>query len=118
MVVVFTAGIGVWPASYAIGSEASALRLRAKAQGLGWFVYGLGTMVFGVVMPYFYNPDAANSGSKVGFVYFGFAALGVVLTFYFVPEMKGRSAKEIDQMFDLRLPARKFKTWSDDERDV
>jgi hypothetical protein len=63
MLVVFTAGIDVWPASYAIGSEASALRLRSKAQGIGWFMYGLGTMVFGVAMPYFYNPDAANIDS-------------------------------------------------------
>ena len=112
MLVVFTAGIGVWPASYAIGSEASSLRLRAKAQGLGWSIYGLGTMVFGVVMPYLYNPDAGNIGSFTGPVYFVFAAVGAVVTFICVPEMKGRSAQEIDQMFDLRLPARKLKHWS------
>ena len=49
MVVEFTARVGVWPAPFAIGSKASALRLRAKAQGLSWFVYELGTMVFGEV---------------------------------------------------------------------
>lgn len=118
MLVVSTAGIGIWPASYAIGSEASSLRLRAKAQGLGWFIYGLGTMVFGVVMPYLYNPDAGNIGSFTALLYFFFAGLGAVVTFFYVPEMKGRSAKEIDQMFDLRLPARKFKTWSGREDDV
>jgi MFS family permease len=118
MLVVFTAGIGVWPASYAIGSEVSSLRLRSKAQGIGWFVYGLGTMVFGVVMPYLYNPDAGNIGSFTAFVYFAFAGLGAVVSFFFVPEMKGRSTKEIDQMFDLRLPAERFKNWSGDEHDV
>jgi hypothetical protein len=51
-------------------------------------------------------------------VYFVFASLGAVVTFFFVPEMKGRSAKEIDQMFDVRVPARKFKSWSDGENDV
>jgi hypothetical protein len=52
LMVIFFAGIGPWPASYAFASEASAIRLRAKTQGIGWFTYGLGTMVFGVVMPY------------------------------------------------------------------
>lgn len=42
MIVVFAAGIGVWPASYAVASEASALRLRSKTQGIGWISYGLG----------------------------------------------------------------------------
>lgn len=42
MIVVFAAGVGVWPASYAVASEASALRLRSKTQGIGWLSYGLG----------------------------------------------------------------------------
>lgn len=75
-------------------------------------------MVFGVVMPYFYNPDAANAGSFSAFVYTGFSALAVVITFYHVPEMKGRPAREVDKMFDLRLPAREFKRWTDDESTV
>lgn len=111
LLVIFFAGIGPWPASYAFASEASALRLRAKTQGIAWFTYGVGTMVFGIVMPYLYNPDAGNLGSYTAFFYFGFAGLGVVVTFFFMPEMKGRDAKEIDRMFDLRIPARKFKHW-------
>jgi hypothetical protein len=41
-------------ASYAVASEASSYSVRAKTQGIGWSVYGLGTMVFGLVMPYLY----------------------------------------------------------------
>lgn len=70
--VVIAAGAGAWrmrivcyllikimltvhpAASYAIASEASSYGLRAKTQGLGWFMYGLGTMVFGLVMPYLF----------------------------------------------------------------
>ena len=60
------------------------------------------------------EPSTARS-SYTAFFYTGFAGLGVVLVFFYVPEMKGRSAHEIDRMFDLRLSARKFKGWSDDE---
>jgi hypothetical protein len=66
-------------------------------------------------MPYLYNPDAANLGSYTGFFYFGFAGLGVVLTFLTAPEMKGRTLKDIDTMFDQRVPTRKFKHWQLDE---
>ena len=111
LLVILFAGIGPWPASYAFASEASAIRLRAKAQGIGWFTYGVGTMVFGVIMPYLYNPDAGNLGSYTAFFYFGFAGFGVVICFFCLPEMKGHSPKEIDRMFDLRIPTRKFKQW-------
>ncbi|PYH57457.1 uncharacterized protein BO96DRAFT_433612 [Aspergillus niger CBS 101883] len=33
--VITTCGIGVWPTSYAVGGEASSLRLRAKSQAVG-----------------------------------------------------------------------------------
>ncbi|GKZ74970.1 hypothetical protein AnigIFM50267_001966 [Aspergillus niger] len=33
--VIMTCGIGAWPTSYAVGGEASSLRLRAKSQGVG-----------------------------------------------------------------------------------
>lgn len=35
IIVIVPAGLGIWPCSYAIGSEASSLHLRARAQGIG-----------------------------------------------------------------------------------
>lgn len=61
------------------------------------------------------NPDAGDIGSYTAFFYTGFAGLAVALTFFYVPEMKGRSAHEIDRMFDLQLKARDFIYWSDSE---
>ena len=66
-------------------------------------------------MPDLYNPDAANLGSKTAYVYFALAGLGVVATFFFIPEMKGRKNHEIDKLFDLRVSARKFKHWELDD---
>ena len=66
-------------------------------------------------MPYLYNPDAANLGSKTAFVYFGLAGIGAVVAFLIIPEMKGRSANDIDKMFNLELPTRKFRGWSNDD---
>lgn len=112
ILVIMSAGLSVWPASYAIGSETSALHLRAKAQGIGWFVSNAVSAVFGLVLPYMYNPDKGNLRAKVGFVYGAICLICFAVSYYHVPEMKERTPAEIDRMFDLKLAARKFKGWS------
>ncbi|EQL01872.1 alpha glucoside transporter [Ophiocordyceps sinensis CO18] len=42
ILVVVVAGLGVWPASYTVGSETSSLHLRARSQGVGWLTSGGG----------------------------------------------------------------------------
>lgn len=33
----------------------------------------------------------------------------IIVTYFCLPETKGRSAAELDEMFEAKLPARKFK---------
>ncbi|KAM5359700.1 hypothetical protein ACJZ2D_014269 [Fusarium nematophilum] len=108
--IIVTAGLGVWPCSYAIASETSSLHLRSKAQGIGWFTAGGSASIFGFVLPYIFNTDQGNLGAKTGFVYAGFCALSLVGVYYQVPEMKGRTQAEIDRFFDLSRPARDFQS--------
>ncbi|KIW85315.1 hypothetical protein Z517_00705 [Fonsecaea pedrosoi CBS 271.37] len=111
MVVIVVVGVGIWPVSFVVSAETSSLRLRAKTQGLGWFSGALAQGVFGISLPYVYNVDQGNLRAKAGFIIAGFSAIAWVLTWCFVPEMKERTAAEIDVMFEHRLPARKFKDW-------
>ena len=112
MVVVVVVGVGVWPSSYVVGAETSSLRLRAKTQGIGWCAGGLAMGAFGISLPYAYNADEGNLRAKTGFVFAALCSLSWFITWRFVPEMKERSAVEIDTMFEHRLPTRTFKTWS------
>jgi hypothetical protein len=43
-----------------------------------------------------------------------FAAIGYIITWFTIPEMKDRSPMEIDRMFALNLPTRDFKAWKSD----
>lgn len=114
MLVTTVSGLGSWPASQVVSTEASSLKLRSQTLAIGWFSAGVGTGVFAIILPYIYNPDKGNLRAKTGFVMMGIAAVGFVLVWLIVPEMKDRTPMEIDRMFALRLPARKFKHWQSD----
>lgn len=109
--VITTASLGVWPASFVVGAETSALRLRAKTQGLAWSFGGAFGAIFQFGVPYIYNPDAGALGAQTGYVFFGFTMIALAISFFFLPEMKGRTAPEIDQLFEERVPARLSRQW-------
>jgi len=63
------------------------------------------------ILPYLLNPDKANLGGKITFVFFGTSLPVCLYLFFCLPEMKGRSVVEIEEMFTERVPARKFKDY-------
>ncbi|KAF2240968.1 MFS general substrate transporter [Trematosphaeria pertusa] len=118
MAVILVCGLGVWPTSYAIMSEASALRLRAKSQAIGGISAYVASIFTNFVLPYLYNPDAADLQAKTGFVFTGACVVAAVATYFIVPEMKGRSPMEIDHLFEERVSARKSAGWRDRTEEV
>ena len=115
MITIIVCGIGVWPASFAIAAETSSLQLRAKTQGIGWFVSALSSTVSGLCLPYVFNPDEGNLRGKTGYTYAASCLFGVVVSYFIIPEMKGRTVNEIDRMFEAKLSAREFKKWRPEE---
>lgn len=113
--IIFTAGIGAWPASVLVSSQASSLRLRGKTQGLGWMAHGLSQGTFSIVLPYVYNPDAGNSKGKVGFLFMGLCIIAALITWLFVPEMAGLSPQAIDDKFEMGIGARKWELFGEGE---
>lgn len=112
ILVLFIAGLGIWPISVLTAAETSSLQLRGKSQAIGWLVHGLGTGVFSIFLPYIYNPDAGDAGAKTAFMFFGLCLISAVAVWAFIPETKGRSQAEIDSMFTHKVPTRKWRDWS------
>ncbi|KAJ4301801.1 hypothetical protein N0V90_003895 [Kalmusia sp. IMI 367209] len=111
MLIITVCGLGVWPTSYAIMSEASALRLRAPSQAIGGIAAYIAAIFTNFVLPYLYNPDAADLKAKTGFVFTGCCVVAAVATWIVVPEMKGRSVGEIDRLFEEGVRARGSGKW-------
>ncbi|KAH7134931.1 general substrate transporter [Dendryphion nanum] len=111
--IVIVCGLGCWPASYAVLGETSSLRLRSKTMSLGALMNNLTGILANTVMPFLYNPDALDLGAKTGFVFAGLSLIGAAFTYMFVPELKGRSALEIDYFFEKGVKAIGSSKWRD-----
>lgn len=111
MAVLLVLGLGAWPASFAVGAETSSLVLRARTQGFAGATTNLATGAVSLALPYVYNPDQGNLGARVGLIFAVLCAIAVAAVWFLVPEMKNRSQRELDEMFELGLAARKFEHW-------
>lgn len=80
--------LSVGPVCYAIISETSAVRLRAKTVVLARNTYNIVTVGSAVLEPYMMNPTEWNWKGKTAFFWCGAAALTAVWTFFRLPECK------------------------------
>ncbi|KAL9109690.1 MAG: hypothetical protein Q9227_005728 [Pyrenula ochraceoflavens] len=105
-------GIGMI-SSYAwlSGGELPSQRLRSHTFGLAAAIGFLGAWLATFTAPYFINPDSLNWGPKYGYIWFPSCFVTAAFIFFFFPEVKGRTLEEIDEMFEARLPARKFRKY-------
>jgi hypothetical protein len=100
-----TLGAAAWP----ITTENATSRLRAPTQAVATMVNGLSSAIWAMSLPYAINPDQGNLGGRVAFIFAGVLALCVILIFFMVPETKGRTYTEIDELWSRGIPPRKFK---------
>ena len=94
--------------AFAILGETSSTSLRAPTMALATATQAVMGIVMNIVIPYMVNPDEANMEGKVGFVFGGLGALAAVWSWFYVPELKGRTFDEIDHMFQAKVPPRKM----------
>ena len=108
MVFVLTYDLTVGPVCYCLVAEMSSTRLRIKTVVLARNAYLIASIVANFLNPPILNPSAWNLRGKGGFIWAGICFTVFVWSFFRLPETKGRSAAEIDVLFERRTPARKF----------
>ena len=57
-------------------------------------------------MPYAINPDQGNLGGKIAFIFGAVLVVAFVFVWFFIPETKGRTYAEIDELWERNVPAR------------
>ncbi|KAI1637835.1 putative maltose permease [Biscogniauxia mediterranea] len=113
MSVVYIVAYSAMISTYAClsGGEISSQRLRSYTFGIATAVGYLGAWLTTFTAPYFINPSELNWGPRYGYIWAGSCAIAAIWIWIFLPEVKGRSLEEIDEMFEARLPALKFRKY-------
>ncbi|GLI77006.1 hypothetical protein PoHVEF18_005288 [Penicillium ochrochloron] len=104
---VFAGTLG--PISYTIISETSSVRLRALSTGVGRAAYYVAEIPMIYLASQMLNGTGWNLAGKCGYVWGGTAVVCWVMAYFFLPELKDRSYREADILFNRKVPARKFK---------
>ncbi|KAK4225298.1 general substrate transporter [Podospora fimiseda] len=100
----------VGAASYPVATEVVSTRLRSYTVGSAISLGYLLAWVTGFASPFFINPESLNWGAKYAYIWTGTNLLCGIVFFFFFPETKGRTLEEIDELFERRIPAWKFKS--------
>lgn len=95
------------PLGFTFLADCSTAVLRAKTANMGALAFALLSLVTTYCTPLMLA--APNFGvSATMFFYGSTSAVFVVIMFFVIPETKNRSYLELDEMFELKVPARKF----------
>ncbi|WWD01055.1 hypothetical protein V866_007993 [Kwoniella sp. B9012] len=93
---------------YAYASEIPSQRLRAKTAGWGLAFSNMVAIMFSFCTPLMLNGNA-HWGVKTGFFFAGTGTISTIVGWFLLPEVTRRSPAEIDELFEKKVPLRKFK---------
>ena len=100
----FTWGPGCWVVAAEVGTG----QLRERTL----FLASMGSFLTSVPIN-FLNPYVqADLGGSVTFIYGAFSVVAVFWVLWMIPETKGRSLEELDEMFQANLKTRQFKKYT------
>lgn len=89
LLLTFTYDLTVGPVCYSLVAELPSTRLRIKTVVLARAAYICAGIVVGLLQPRFMNPTAWNWGAKTSFFWAGTNILGLIWTYFRLPEPKG-----------------------------
>ncbi|UPL01848.1 hypothetical protein LCI18_012782 [Fusarium solani-melongenae] len=102
-------GCSAGPIGFVAAGETSTPRLRAQTTSFNLGCYGIGFVAFQWSVSYMISPDAGNMGIKAVYVWAGLLVPTTILLWFFYPETYGRTYWELDELYERKIPAWKFK---------
>ncbi|KAI1485034.1 general substrate transporter [Biscogniauxia mediterranea] len=114
LVYCFVYNVTIGATAYSLLTEVATSRLRAKTASMALALQNALFTMLAFVLPFLFNPDQANLGAKVSFIFAGFSVFCTLYLWLCQPETAGRSYEELDELFIKKVPARKFKGYKTD----
>ncbi|KHN96048.1 Sugar/inositol transporter [Metarhizium album ARSEF 1941] len=104
----FVYDFGVGPVTYALVSELSSTRLKTKTIVLARAAYNASNIFVNVMTNYQLGTAAWNWGARAAFFWAGTCLASLVWAWFRLPEPRGRTYAELDDLFERGVPARRF----------
>lgn len=117
VIISFVYALALGPVTYTIIAETSSVRLRALSTGVGRAAYYVAEIPMIYLASRLLNPTGWNLAGKCGYVWGSTAVVCWIMAYFFLPELKHRSYRESDILFNRGTPARKFKSTVIDIKD-
>ncbi|RFU27193.1 hypothetical protein B7463_g9149, partial [Scytalidium lignicola] len=108
---VFGFNFGLEPYVYLVAGELPSQNLRAYTMGLSTAVSFAFAWLCAFTTPYYINPTELNWGPKYGYIWFGSGVIVTLFVYFALPEVRGRTLEEIDEMFRNKVPTRDFQRY-------
>lgn len=99
------------PYAWLLGGELPSNHLRAHTYGVATALNFLGNWLGVFTAPYFINPASLGWSAKYGYIWFGSNVIVFLFTWAYIPETRDRTLEEINEIFEAKVPARKFKSY-------
>lgn len=109
LILTFVYDFTVGPVCYSLVAELPSTRLRIKTVVLSRNLYNVFGIIIGTLQPRFMNPTAWNWRGKTAFFWGGLNLIGIVWTYFRLPEPKGLTYADLDVLFENGVSARKFR---------
>lgn len=92
------------PGAWVVIGEIFPLPMRAKGVALSTASNWLWNCIIAVITPYMVDSDKANLGPKVFYIWGGLCSCAFVYSYLLVPETKGLTLEQVDQMLAESTP--------------
>ncbi|KAK3485533.1 general substrate transporter [Neurospora hispaniola] len=92
------------PASWVVIGEVFPLPIRAKGVALSTASNWLWNCIIAVITPYMVDEDKGNLGPKVFYIWGGLCTCCFIYAYLLVPETKGLTLEQVDQMLSESTP--------------
>ncbi|KAI0658309.1 general substrate transporter [Cubamyces menziesii] len=111
---VFSFSVFWGPTPWVYLGESFPLRVRPKAIALGSATNWIWNFLLG-----FFSPRIANDiGPLILLIFFGMLVFGYVYVYFFIPETKGLSLEEVDEMYRAEVKPWNSANWRPSEKHI
>ncbi|KAJ5180330.1 hypothetical protein N7492_003540 [Penicillium capsulatum] len=97
--------------SYLMPSEMATPKLRHHTMAYTIACQEITAVITTLVVPQLTSRDAAGLGAKTYLVFAGCMAAIIIFVYFFMPETRGRTFAEIDEMYAAKIPAWKWRSY-------